>query len=204
MFKGLQAGLGKFFSKKWIPILVILIICFILMFYSSNKALVLDKMTDFGSGMGALPSAPSAPMAPSGPAGPARAAVAPSGPAAAGPIMPSAVGPSGPAAASASASSVGASGYSKQAVANPSELLPVDKNSQWATLNPSGNTIPLPDLLQAGQHIGLDTIGQTLKNANYQLRSDPIIEKKEIGPWMQSTIEPDFGRVPLEVGYGQR
>jgi hypothetical protein len=37
-----------------------------------------------------------------------------------------------------------------------------------------------------------------------QLRSDPIIQKQDIGPWNQSTIEPDLARVPLEVGYGAR
>jgi hypothetical protein len=80
-------------------------------------------------------------------------------------------------------------------------LLPDDQNSQWANLNPvnSGN-IATPDLLQAGFNIGLDTIGQSLRNANYQLRSDPIIAKQNVGPWMQSTIEPDLGRVPLEIG----
>ena len=57
-----------------------------------------------------------------------------------------------------------------------------------------------PDLLQAGYHIGLDTIGQTLRNANLQLRSDPIIPKTVVGPWLQSTIEPDIARVPLEIG----
>jgi hypothetical protein len=94
-------------------------------------------------------------------------------------------------------------GYSAQNVANPSDLLPSDKNSQWASLNPvnQGN-VNTPDLLQAGYHIGLDTIGQTLKNPNLQLRSDPIIPKKEIGPWNQSTYEPDLMRVPLEVGCG--
>jgi hypothetical protein len=46
----------------------------------------------------------------------------------------------------------------------------------------------------------LDTIGQTMKNANLQLRSDPVIQKGDIGPWNQSTIEPDLMRVPLEVG----
>jgi hypothetical protein len=86
-------------------------------------------------------------------------------------------------------------------VANPSDLLPVDQNSQWASLNPvNGGNIAMPDLLQAGYHIGLDTIGQTLRNANLQLRSDPIIPKQETGPWLQSTIEPDYGRVPLEIG----
>jgi len=97
------------------------------------------------------------------------------------------------------------SGYNMQSTTNPSDLLPQDQNSQWAALNPvaQGN-IAAPDLLQAGYHIGLDTIGQTLKNANLQERSDPIIPKSNTGPWNQSTIEPDLGRVPLEVGAGAR
>ena len=91
-------------------------------------------------------------------------------------------------------------GYSAQSVVNPSDLLPTDVNSQWSTLNPINQGVTTPDLLQAGYHIGLDSIGQTLKNPNLQLRSDPIIPKKEIGPWNQSTYEPDLMRVPLEVG----
>ena len=92
---------------------------------------------------------------------------------------------------------------STAATVDPSELLPKDNNSQWAALNPAAmnqGSIVMPDLLQAGYHIGLDTIGQTLKNANLQLRSDPIIPKVNIGPWSQSTIEPDLARVPLEIG----
>jgi len=40
----------------------------------------------------------------------------------------------------------------------------------------------MSDFLQTGNHIGLDTIGQTLRNPNYQLRSDPIIPKAQDGP----------------------
>ena len=92
-----------------------------------------------------------------------------------------------------------------KAVADPADLLPTDANSQWAALNPvnmNQGSILNGDMLQAGHHIGLDTIGQTLKNPNLQLRSDPIIPKQEVGPWNQSTYEPDYGRIPLEVGYG--
>jgi hypothetical protein len=60
----------------------------------------------------------------------------------------------------------------------------------------------IPDLLEAGYHIGLDTIGQTLRNANYQERSDPIIPKHDTGPWMQSTIEPNIGHTNFELGSG--
>jgi hypothetical protein len=120
-------------------------------------------------------------------------------PTAMGPSMPPSMSPP-PSAPAVAPNAPASTGYQLQPIANPEDLLPKDQNSQWAALNPMGNQINTPDLLTAGYHIGLDTIGQTLKNANYQLRSDPIIEKRDIGPWMQSTIEPDYGRVPLEMG----
>ena len=94
-------------------------------------------------------------------------------------------------------------GYTNQNVVNPSDLLPVDHNETFSSLNPVNQANPMtPDLLQAGYHIGLDTIGQTMKNPNLQLRSDPYIPKAAVGPWNQSTYEPDLMRVPLEVGCG--
>ena len=104
------------------------------------------------------------------------------------------------AAAAASKSNV-SEGYAVHEVANPSDLLPKDVNSQWASLNPSSQNSPqTPDLLQAGYHIGLDTVGQTMKNPNLQLRSDPVINKADVGPWNNSTVEPDLLRQSLEVG----
>jgi hypothetical protein len=31
-----------------------------------------------------------------------------------------------------------------------------------------------------------------------------VIPKAEVGPWNKSTIEPDLGRVPLELGVGSK
>ena len=94
-----------------------------------------------------------------------------------------------------------ADGYSTKEVANPKDLLPSDANSQWAALNPNTTQENLSaDLLKAGQHIGVDTVGQSLRNANLQLRSDPMIPKADVGPWNHSTIEADHARVPLELG----
>ena len=85
---------------------------------------------------------------------------------------------------------------------NPLDLLPQDSNSAWGNFNqPVQGGMNAPDLLQAGHNMGLNMVQQALKNANLQLRSDPIIEKKIVSPWMMSTIEPDMARVPLEVGY---
>jgi len=95
----------------------------------------------------------------------------------------------------------GGSSSSPQTISNPSELLPNDTNSQWAQLNPTGKgELTNINLLKAGYHIGIDTIGQTLRNANLQIRSEPPNPQLPTGPWNQSTISPDFMRPPLEIG----
>ena len=86
---------------------------------------------------------------------------------------------------------------------DPAELLPHDSNKEWAQLNPSGmGELSNVNLLKAGYHIGIDTIGQTLRNANLQIRSEPPNPQLSVGPWNISTITPDFMRPPLEIGGG--
>ena len=95
------------------------------------------------------------------------------------------------------------SSCSQPNIQNPAELLPNDSNSQWAQLNPSGKgELANVNLLKAGYHIGIDTVGQSLRNANLQIRSEPPNPQLNVGPWNNSTIEPDFMRVPLELGSG--
>ena len=92
---------------------------------------------------------------------------------------------------------------SKPNIQNPAELLPKDANSQWAQLNPSGKgELANINLLKAGYHIGIDTVGQSLRNANLQIRSEPPNPQLNVGPWNLSTIDPDFQRVPLQIGSG--
>ena len=93
------------------------------------------------------------------------------------------------------------SSCNKANINNPEELLPKDDNNQWAQLNPSGQgMLANINLLKAGYHIGIDSIGQTLRNANQQLRSEPPNPQLSVSIWNQSTISPDFLRVPLEIG----
>jgi hypothetical protein len=98
------------------------------------------------------------------------------------------------------------SSCSKSNIQNPLDLLPKDNNNQWAQLNPSGkgDLQNQPNLLKAGYHIGIDTIGQTLRNANLQIRSEPPNPQLNVGPWNQSTITSDFMRVPFELGTGSQ
>ena len=82
---------------------------------------------------------------------------------------------------------------------NPMELLPSDPNSQWAQVNPKGaGDIQGKNFLSAGALIGINTIGQSLRNANLQLRAEPPNPQVQVSPWQQSTIEPDLNRRPLE------
>lgn len=82
---------------------------------------------------------------------------------------------------------------------NPVDLLPQDVNNQWAQVNPTGaGNIQGKNFLSAGALIGVNTIGQSLRNANQQLRSEPANPQVQVGPWQQSTIEPDLNRRPLE------
>lgn len=92
-----------------------------------------------------------------------------------------------------------------QQSANPSDLLPNDPNSAFAMGQPTGQgELANINLLKAGQLSGIDTVGGTLRNANLQLRSEPPNPRSQVSPWLNSTIEPDLMRVPLELGCGQQ
>lgn len=173
MFKGIS-NFAKSGNGKWIlVIVVVLFIIWALMSYSNSKRMVMDNMSNQDSSMASSQSDLAKPSVQGAPVN-----------------MQPPNSQSGD--------------YALKPVSNPSDLLPKDKHSKWADLNPVNNGNPqLPDLLQAGNLQGLDTIGQTLKNPNLQLRSDPIIVKQAVGPWNNSTYEPDLARVPLELGCGQ-
>ena len=82
----------------------------------------------------------------------------------------------------------------------PSELLPKDKNSVWAEQNPMGpGSLKGKNFLSAGALIGVNTVGQSLRNANWQLRSEPPNPQVAVSIFNQSTIAPDTNRRPLEI-----
>jgi hypothetical protein len=82
------------------------------------------------------------------------------------------------------------------------DLLPKDaSNSRWAQMNPAGQgDVKDQNFLTAGYHIGVNTVGQSLRNANLQLRSEPVNPQVPVSPWNISTIEPDMNRRPMEIG----
>jgi hypothetical protein len=177
MFRQIKSGLSKFFTPNKIFVVVIfLVLAYALLAYSNNKQWSrTDLLTNAGVDTGNPGSA--ANLVNSSP----QASVPTTGP------SNDLYKPS-------------------PTVTNPSELLPSDPNNAWGQLNPAntGGGIQTPDLLQAGALVGLDTTGQSLRNANLQLRSDPVIPKSSVGPWSQSTIEPDLMRAPFEINSASR
>ena len=55
-------------------------------------------------------------------------------------------------------------------------------------------------MLDSSYHVGVNTVGQSLRNANLQLRSEPPNPQGNVSPWMNTTIGPDLPRRPLEQG----
>ena len=82
------------------------------------------------------------------------------------------------------------------------DLLPKDAaNSKWAQVAPAGQgDVNGQNFLTAGYLMGINTVGQTMRNGNLQLRSDPPIERMNVGPWNQTTIEYDSSRRMFEIG----
>ena len=91
-----------------------------------------------------------------------------------------------------------------QQTLKPEDLLPTDESKaiqEFNTAKPVGEGILQGvNLLDAGYHVGVNTVGQSLRNANRQLRSDPPNPQVSVSPWMNTTIAPDLPRRPLEPG----
>lgn len=84
-------------------------------------------------------------------------------------------------------------------IVDAQELMPADANSKFAKLNPAGQgSVSGQNFLNAGHHIGVNTVGQSLRNASHDIRQTPPNPRDVVSPWMQSTIAPDLMRRPLE------
>lgn len=83
-----------------------------------------------------------------------------------------------------------------------SSLLPKSEpgsvNGDWNVSTP-GN-LEDKNFLEAGHHFGIDTVGSSHKNANLQLRSEPIIPRNtDISPFLNSSIMPEDHRRRFEI-----
>lgn len=81
------------------------------------------------------------------------------------------------------------------------DLLPQDQqNNAWNETSPqTQGHITDQNFLESGHHYGINTVGQSLRNANRQLRSDPLIPKVNVSPWLNSTVSADTNRKQFEI-----
>ena len=96
-------------------------------------------------------------------------------------------------------------GCDPQNTLGPADLLPEGEADQIQTFNkdvPEGGEGILKgvNFLDAGFHVGVNTIGQSLRNANRGLRAEPPNPRTQVSPWMNSTIDQDLARRPLGDG----
>ncbi len=84
----------------------------------------------------------------------------------------------------------------------PDDLLPQDQETtDWSRSNPPGKgSLELKNMITAGQHLGVNTQGSSMKNANYQIRSEPPNPIMPVSIFNNSSITPDIYRKQLEVG----
>ena len=84
---------------------------------------------------------------------------------------------------------------------SPSDLLPESESSEIKAFNdknPDGEGILKGvNYLDAGFHVGVNTVGQSLRNANRNLREEPPNPRVVVSPWLNSTIDADLTRKPL-------
>jgi hypothetical protein len=73
---------------------------------------------------------------------------------------------------------------------NENELLPVSGTDESA-FEFAPQDLQDINFLDTSDRIGLDTVSNTLKNANYSIRPDPFIPKTDVSPWMNSEIDAD-------------
>jgi hypothetical protein len=76
-----------------------------------------------------------------------------------------------------------------------SELLPKGEiGASWAAVNPVGaDDLKGQNFLQAGYHSNINIVGiaQTNRNASYDIRSELPNPQSKIGPFLNTTIDPD-------------
>jgi hypothetical protein len=83
---------------------------------------------------------------------------------------------------------------------NARDFLPKEINDEWFETDFSLAKYQLNDdkLINTEKYIiGINTVGQSLKNASWDIRGTVACPKLVVSPWNNSTYEPDFNLKPL-------
>ena len=83
---------------------------------------------------------------------------------------------------------------------NAKDFLPKEINDDWFNTDFSQAKYNINDdkLINTEKYvIGVNTVGQSLKNASYDIRGSINVPKFSVSPWNNSTTEPDYNIKPL-------
>ena len=86
---------------------------------------------------------------------------------------------------------------------DPEDLFDVDKylpqevNDDWFEVQKEPISIKNRHLINITKPIGINTIGQSLRNASWDIRGTPANPKIVVSPWLISSIEPDINVKPF-------
>jgi hypothetical protein len=84
----------------------------------------------------------------------------------------------------------------------PEDLLPKSAEATaFDAANPvvGGSPLDARNFLASGFNVGINTVGNSNRNANLSLRSDPPIPVHPVGIWNNTTILPDLERKGLDI-----
>lgn len=88
----------------------------------------------------------------------------------------------------------GNSAVASSLLPNPGANMKMEGFSDCDVTNPLSNQV----FLSASGRFGVDTVSNSTRNSNLQIRSEPPNPKLSVGPWNNSTIYPDLLNRPLE------
>lgn len=80
------------------------------------------------------------------------------------------------------------------------DYLPKEVNEDWFNTDFSQAKYKMNDdkLINTERYVvGINTVGQSLKNASYDIRGAINVPKYSVSPWNNSTSEPDYNLKPL-------
>ena len=83
---------------------------------------------------------------------------------------------------------------------NAKDYLPKEVNDDWFNTDFSQAKYKMNDdkLINTERYVvGINTVGQSLKNASYDIRGAINVPKYSVSPWNNSTTEPDYNLKPL-------
>ena len=85
--------------------------------------------------------------------------------------------------------------YTVKDLMNSEKLLPQQENKDWFDTVEDAITVKNRHLINISRPLGIDSIGSSMKLANWDIRGRPVCPKFATSPFLNSSVEPDVSTV---------